>query len=411
MAGHRRIRSPQGTGGNGSVEVAARLAELVDVTITSAAAGDYLRHNGTAWVDVGAAQIIADINGGLVHNSLSGLTTGDPHTQYALLAGRSGGQTLKGGTAALDNLYLQSTSHATKGGVYVDSSLLFFVSSGDGVIRGAAGLQMHPTTGLLKVYDNAYTNSLNLSHSTDGIIATSTGDLQLNPATGFVGINKSSPAFPLDVAATVTNTVRFYTTNDNSNGVSVHIIQDSASPADNDKVGTFYFLADDDTGTQRVIGRIAMKFDDVTSTTMDSSMIFSTQDAVNAGDYNKNATLTSLGVWTDASSEEGKRFEGVIPGVLEKLRLLDVQKYRSANVSGAKVASAERHCSPSAENFWDVFGLGVDPRRVHQDKDGRQFKKAGIAPKDLAGVALLGLKEADTKIVALEQRVAALEAA
>lgn len=51
----------------------------------------------------------------LVHNSIGGLTTGDPHTQYALLAGRSGGQTLIGGTAASNNLVLTSTSHATKG--------------------------------------------------------------------------------------------------------------------------------------------------------------------------------------------------------------------------------------------------------------------------------------------------------
>lgn len=39
----------------------------------------------------------------------------DDHTQYALLAGRAGGQTLIGGTAASQNLTLQSTSNATRG--------------------------------------------------------------------------------------------------------------------------------------------------------------------------------------------------------------------------------------------------------------------------------------------------------
>lgn len=39
----------------------------------------------------------------------------DPHPQYALLAGRAGGQHLKGGTAASENLQLTSTAHATKG--------------------------------------------------------------------------------------------------------------------------------------------------------------------------------------------------------------------------------------------------------------------------------------------------------
>lgn len=49
------------------------------------------------------------------HSTLSGLTSGDPHTQYTLLAGRSGGQTLTGGTASGNSLTLRSTSNATKG--------------------------------------------------------------------------------------------------------------------------------------------------------------------------------------------------------------------------------------------------------------------------------------------------------
>lgn len=44
----------------------------------------------------------------------------DTFTQYALLAGRSGGQTLKGGTAASENLTLESTSNATKGYVLLN---------------------------------------------------------------------------------------------------------------------------------------------------------------------------------------------------------------------------------------------------------------------------------------------------
>ncbi|MCX5715212.1 MAG: hypothetical protein NT033_10565, partial [Candidatus Omnitrophica bacterium] len=43
------------------------------------------------------------------HGSLGGLTN-DDHTQYTLLAGRSGGQTLIGGTAVTDNLILRTTS-------------------------------------------------------------------------------------------------------------------------------------------------------------------------------------------------------------------------------------------------------------------------------------------------------------
>jgi hypothetical protein len=57
----------------------------------------------------------------LDHGSIGGLAD-DDHTQYALLAGRSGGQTLKGGTASADNLTLNTTSHATKGKVIVDAA-------------------------------------------------------------------------------------------------------------------------------------------------------------------------------------------------------------------------------------------------------------------------------------------------
>jgi len=67
------------------------------------------------------------------HGGLAGLND-DDHTQYALLAGRSGGQTLNGGNAAGENLNLSSTAHATKGEIHSDSSLIMtdpatFISS------------------------------------------------------------------------------------------------------------------------------------------------------------------------------------------------------------------------------------------------------------------------------------------
>ena len=55
------------------------------------------------------------------HGSISGLLD-DDHSQYLLLAGRSGGQTSIGGTAAGDDLTLQSTSNATKGSILFGTS-------------------------------------------------------------------------------------------------------------------------------------------------------------------------------------------------------------------------------------------------------------------------------------------------
>lgn len=52
------------------------------------------------------------------HGALTGLTD-DDHSIYALLAGRSGGQTIIGGTGSGDDITLSSTSHGTKGDIIV----------------------------------------------------------------------------------------------------------------------------------------------------------------------------------------------------------------------------------------------------------------------------------------------------
>jgi len=68
------------------------------------------------------------------HGVLSGLTPDDDHSQYALLAGRSGGQILIGGTGSGDDLTLETTSHASKGS-YILSDL-----TTDGVVLVNSGV-------------------------------------------------------------------------------------------------------------------------------------------------------------------------------------------------------------------------------------------------------------------------------
>lgn len=53
------------------------------------------------------------------HGALTGLGD-DDHTQYFLLAGRSGGQIGTGGTGSGDDLVLRSTTNATKGDVFIN---------------------------------------------------------------------------------------------------------------------------------------------------------------------------------------------------------------------------------------------------------------------------------------------------
>jgi len=63
--------------------VVANLDDIGDVTITSADSGDYIRYNGSAWVDVASSQIITDINATLDHGTLAGLSD-DDHSLYLL---------------------------------------------------------------------------------------------------------------------------------------------------------------------------------------------------------------------------------------------------------------------------------------------------------------------------------------
>jgi hypothetical protein len=85
--------------------------------------GDALFWDGTQWLASAPDTEIA-------HSSLGGLTTGDAgHTQFALLAGRAGGQAIIGGTAAGESLDLESTSNASKGSVQVKSVLRPFTDA------------------------------------------------------------------------------------------------------------------------------------------------------------------------------------------------------------------------------------------------------------------------------------------
>lgn len=100
----------------------ATLLSLRDINV-AATSGMTLFYDGTKW-----NPSLPDTE--ITHSSLSGLTTGDAgHTQFALLAGRAGGQTLQGGTAASETLVLESTAHATKGTVQTKDNFVPFTNA------------------------------------------------------------------------------------------------------------------------------------------------------------------------------------------------------------------------------------------------------------------------------------------
>lgn len=78
---------------------------------------------GTVATDLATLAQVA--GGNTDHGLLAGLGD-DDHGQYAKLTGRAGGQLLKGGTGASENLILQSTSNVTRGYVKCEDSLEIF---------------------------------------------------------------------------------------------------------------------------------------------------------------------------------------------------------------------------------------------------------------------------------------------
>ena len=121
------IETPAATTTFGAALVGVTMAEAAWLTAALAAlpdAGDLANVPDPAgatasyvWTADGAdGADWAEAAGGGVsdHGDLTGLTD-DDHTGYAKLAGRAGGQSLIGGTAASDDLTLTSTSDATKG--------------------------------------------------------------------------------------------------------------------------------------------------------------------------------------------------------------------------------------------------------------------------------------------------------
>jgi hypothetical protein len=129
---------------DGTLDLAATLFRFKDLFL-SGVIGD-----GTTSITQATLQSLRDINVGvgvgftifwdglkwvasapdteIDHGTITGLLD-DDHTQYLLLAGRAGGQSANGGVAASENLTLDSTSHATKGSIFVKSNVSPFTDA------------------------------------------------------------------------------------------------------------------------------------------------------------------------------------------------------------------------------------------------------------------------------------------
>lgn len=148
---------------------------------------------GVVWTYNDAAGTITPA---LDHGGLGGLSD-DDHTQYALLAGRSGGQTVYGSTVAAENLRLDGTSHATPGTVYTSTSS-FGVGTGATVDRRFHAEEDSATT-------NAVTYVGRLTSTSSGTPANGIGvglEFEVETASGNNEIGATIEAVAVDTTST-----------------------------------------------------------------------------------------------------------------------------------------------------------------------------------------------------------------
>lgn len=173
-----------GTGSAGDI-YRVEVAGTIDIGSGSQtyAIGDAVVYNGTIWQKSTGADYAPlsmgvtngdnhDHSGGdgaqISHASLSNLTVTDYHTQYLFLAGRSGGQTVVGGTGTTDQLIFKNTS-----GIGTTGADMKFLVGDNGATDGIKILN----SGLVVVGDLANSLSeLSIEGVTTRLALTATSD-------------------------------------------------------------------------------------------------------------------------------------------------------------------------------------------------------------------------------------------
>ncbi len=231
-----------------------------------------------------------------------------------------------------------------------------------------------PLIGNLNVNNNSLTGVINIAAS-DDTINLLVGDV----GAGAFSVTESALQVTLLTASTnVTNgsALEFFHNVDPIDGQVTGIIKWIAKSG-----GVPYLLG------QHYLQRSAA----LNASAMYSTHIFTTQNAANQTDANTSASLSPAGVWTDASLASGKHYlDEPMDGVLDKLNALTtLGVYQGKNTDGS-----EKHYSPTAEEFFEVFGLGTKPTE----------DLGGIAPKDVSWLAVKAIMELEKRVTTIESR-------
>lgn len=234
------------------------------------------------------------------HSDLQNLTA-DDHTQYALLAGRAGGQTLIGDTASGGNLTLQSTAHANRGKIYLGSAQTTFSDESTGnftfpagayIKFGSGNVLRHLAPGL-----SLEGNSLNGSSSSGGNLTIGStshatkgkiifGTSAYDEVNNRFGIGTPSPSTNLHISGSSADV-----------NTPIALRVDNTSSNSNARVGMDFYINNVQEGTVRV-SPTWMQF----NATNTQQLYFYAGDTISFysgnGGYNKNINLNPGGTGT-----------------------------------------------------------------------------------------------------------------
>jgi len=327
-----------------------------------------------------------DINGAVV---LNGAVTGATNIT---LSGELDAATLDiSGNADIDGTL--ETDNLTIGGAQGSDGQVL-TSTGSGVAwedagGGAVSAVANGSNNRIVTFSSSDALNGESTFTYDGSLLTITGSSDGSTQTGSPGAY--APAFIIESN----------NTNDN-NGPGLEIYSSKASATDQSKVGYINFFGKSDNGTKVEVAHIAAMHYDVSNASRDARIYFRIAAGAGGTTANYDAYLSETGVWTDASDAATKTYEGTAHSIYggtdgkvitDKIKSLDIGRYYKKGTPSDKLAKAERHISPTAQDWYTIFGTGENPDTSDAP---------GIAAKDLGGVALMAIKELITRVEALE---------
>ena len=210
---------------------------------------------------------------------------------------------------------------------------------------------------------------------------------------------------------------------DTADGPRLQFYHDTASPAVNDDIGALNFRMPNSGGHIVEPGRIAVRLEGVSNSSGNEGTSRMNFTVANSGSLN-TGYLSASGAWTDSSDASLKTYEGTAKEVYggtegrvitDKLKTLNVGRYYPKTTPSDKINDdgVERHISPTAQDFYALFKTGTkidgEGGEITRKDGTKETMKATLAPKDMAGVGLMAIKELIKRIEDLEAEVTALK--